>query len=443
MILSVILAELLRNAKTPLTFDPCCDVRLSIHQKMDDSMLLQDQALLRATLNLQKWIHTEGRSFKSMRSMLPAFAAQLRHNHAVPVDRIFVGAPVVNPLVAAWVWIWEYPNLLIETDRDFEYMSQRRNVSGEDAPLIQLETKDTVRVQASDEHIPQVCQPMFQDGGYVDLYGLRHIESKGFGGGLTYATKNKEGFSEFHIRLFDAIMPALSMLMQLFLTNLTMYSLLQTYLGNDPGERVYHGSIRRGEGTTIRAVVWFSDMRDFTRLSGLLERDEIISLINEVFETTECILRNHGGEILKFMGDGLLGIFTTTGLTREEKFSICGQAREAAAEVQQRLRDLRRARTEKGLQGTQVGIGLHYGDVSYGNIGAQRRMDFTVIGTAVNIASRVENQCRELGASILATEEFVMRDEGHDGAWKSRGKVSLKGVSEKIQVFELESLSLK
>jgi adenylate cyclase len=143
------------------------------------------------------------------------------------------------------------------------------------------------------------------------------------------------------------------------------------------------------------------------------------------------------------MGDGLLGIFTTTGLTREEKFSICGQAREAAAEVQQRLRDLRRARTEKGLQGTQVGIGLHYGDVSYGNIGAQRRMDFTVIGTAVNIASRVENQCRELGASILATEEFVMRDEGHDGAWKSRGKVSLKGVSEKIQVFELESLSLK
>jgi adenylate cyclase len=91
-----------------------------------------------------------------------------------------------------------------------------------------------------------------------------------------------------------------------------------------------------------------------------------------------------------------------------------------------------------------VGIGLHYGDVSYGNIGAQRRIDFTVmIGTAVNIASRVENQCRELGASILATEEFVMRDEGHDGAWKSRGKVSLKGVSEKIQVFELESSSLK
>mmetsp|Transcript_17766 Transcript_17766/g.32117 ORF Transcript_17766/g.32117 Transcript_17766/m.32117 type:complete len:114 (-) Transcript_17766:369-710(-) len=111
-------------------------------------------------------------------------------------------------------------------------MSQRRSISEEDAPLIQLETKDT-----------------------VPIWGM-----------------------------------------------------------NDPGERVYHGSIRRGEGTTIRAVVWFSDMRDFTRFSGLLERDEIISLINEVFETTECILRNHGREILKFMGDGLLGIFTTTGL---------------------------------------------------------------------------------------------------------------------------------
>ena len=416
---------------------------------MDDSsilLLLQDEALLRATLDLEKWIHTQGRSFESMRCMLPALAAQLGRNHDVPVDRIFVGAPVVNPLVAAWVWIWEYPNdVAIEMERDPEYMALRQNIVGEDAPLIQLETQDTVRVRASDEHIPQDVQTMFQNDGYVDLYGLRHVESRGFGGGLTYATKHKEGFSDFHICLFDAIMPALSMLMQLFLTNLTMHSLLRTYLGNDPGERVHHGSIRRGEGITIRAVVWFSDMRDFTRLSGLLERDEIISLINEVFETTECVLRSHGGEVLKFMGDGLLGIFTTTDLTREEKVSICGQAREAAAELQRQLHDLERARTEKGLQGAQVGIGLHYGDVSYGNIGAQRRMDFTVIGTAVNIASRVESQCRELDASILATREFVMRDQGRDdGAWKSRGKVSLKGVSEKIQVFELlESLPLK
>lgn len=181
-------------------------------------------------------------------------------------------------------------------------------------------------------------------------------------------------------------------------------------------------------------------MRDFTRKSEILGRDAIISLINEVFETTECVLRSHGGEVLKFMGDGLLGIFQTTDLTQEEMVSICGQARIATVELQRQLKELRRIRAKRGLQGAEVGIGLHYGDVSYGNIGAQRRMDFTVIGPSVNIASCVESQCRELGAAVLATGAFVMHDRGRDGSWKSRGKVNLKRVSEMIEVFELEGI---
>ena len=121
----------------------------------------------------------------------------------------------------------------------------------------------------------------------------------------------------------------------------------------------------RGDGVTIRSVIWFSDIRGFTRLSSLLDRDIVISLINDVFETTELVLRERGGEVLKFMGDGLMGVFPVQDNGDEERNnSICRIAREAAHEFQSRLGELRERRIREGLPVVDVGVGLHYGDVS-------------------------------------------------------------------------------
>jgi adenylate cyclase len=201
----------------------------------------------------------------------------------------------------------------------------------------------------------------------------------------------------------------------------------------------------------VRSVVWFSDVRGFTSLSCRLEREHVIGLINDVFEVTETVLKKHGGQILKFMGDGVLAVFTEPdGEDHEGSTSdrcmrdsltlgtpVCGKAKAAAAEFQKKLKEMSDKRVAHESPGAEVGIGLHYGDCSYGNVGAESRLDFTVIGPSVNLASRVEGLCSKLGASVLATEEFVQRDLGRRSGWTFRGKHSLKGVMGETPIYEL------
>ena len=184
----------------------------------------------------------------------------------------------------------------------------------------------------------------------------------------------------------------------------------------------------------MRSVIWFSDVRGFTSLSSLVEPHVVIELINSVFEFTHFAIREHGGEILKFMGDGILAVFTepdrprrresTMDWARKEKegiikegsqtfgesSGICEGVRRAAVQFQQKLQEWSAERIKNGDPGAEVGIGLHYGDCSYGNVGAPARLDFTVIGPSVNLASRVGTLCSKLSASILASDAFVSRD---------------------------------
>ena len=201
----------------------------------------------------------------------------------------------------------------------------------------------------------------------------------------------------------------------------------------------------------IRSVIWFSDIRGFTKMSNELERTAVVDLINGVFDVTASVIRKHKGQTLKFMSDGLMAIFSSattsfqrSSLTKDEKreldeqegAQLCQAARMAAAEVQCQLAQLRRERQQERLRGASVGIGLHYGDVSYGNVGAAERLDFTVLGSAVNLASRTESLCSKLGAQVLCTQEFFELD-GNIDAWESRGEHQVKGVAKPVHVFEL------
>jgi adenylate cyclase len=189
--------------------------------------------------------------------------------------------------------------------------------------------------------------------------------------------------------------------------------------------------VDRGEGVSVYSVIWFSDICGYTTLSSLLDYDSIIELINDVFEITETVLKKHVGKILKFMGDGVLAVFTDKSDSRSTMLqdrgdplvhgtSICLRAKKAAEEFQICLKELSDERTQRGWPGTAVGIGLHYGDCSYGNIGALTRLVFTVIGPSVNLASRVEGLCSNLKASVLVTEQFIIRDKDA-AAWEFRG----------------------
>ncbi len=157
-------------------------------------------------------------------------------------------------------------------------------------------------------------------------------------------------------------------------------------------------------------------------------RQQLLDLLNDSFEEIVDGLRAHGGQVLKFMGDGLLAVFTG-----DDEGAACRSAADAVTTVQRRLAELTERRSKHGLTTADVGIGLHYGDVTYGNIGAPARLDFTIIGSAVNLAARVESLCGRLGVSALGTEAFASRA---NAGWTKQGEHSVKGVDEPVEVYQ-------
>ena len=171
-------------------------------------------------------------------------------------------------------------------------------------------------------------------------------------------------------------------------------SLLEAYLGADAGRRVHAGAIERGSVESIRAVLWYADIRGFTAIADTTPEAVVIELLDEIFETLTASLRSRGGQVLKFLGDGMLAIFPFDDATCEE---TCRRALNGAAEAMRTVDRLNAARREAGKPGAAVDLALHLGEVLYGNVGAVDRLDFTVIGPAVNEVARIETLCEPLG----------------------------------------------
>jgi adenylate cyclase len=211
---------------------------------------------------------------------------------------------------------------------------------------------------------------------------------------------------------------------------------MNTYVGERSGAHVLAGQIQRGSGEDLNAVIWFCDLRGFTRLADRLPRSDLIKLLNDYFEIMCNAVRAEGGEVLKFVGDGMLAIF-------EMKDAVEAAARaEAALRAARAAIDATRshnaARRVAGQTEIKFGIALHLGEVSYGNIGAPDRLDFTVIGPAVNHANRLEKLAGELGRPLLASASFA---GAAPAGLQSLGLHRLRGVAEPQEVFALEAMA--
>jgi len=250
--------------------------------------------------------------------------------------------------------------------------------------------------------------------------GKRHI--------VTFATDRMGGFEDAHIAALQNLLPTLALVSEIRIKNRLARTLLETYVGSHAGELILAGATRRGSGTTVRAAIMICDLRDFTRISDNWPRDDVIDLLNSYFDAmSEPILR-HGGEILKFIGDGLLAIFPLG----EPK--ACANLLHAVAEARQAMIALNEKNAETGRAPLNYGIGVHVGDVMYGNIGSQTRLDFTVIGPAVNMASRLEALTKQLGKTVLlsrAFADFVKRDFELEHV----GEHKVRGFNDPIELF--------
>jgi adenylate cyclase len=222
---------------------------------------------------------------------------------------------------------------------------------------------------------------------------------------VTWTTDRPGGFSDADVAALEDINPALAAIVDARSVRRISANLLDTYLGPQAGRRILAGQIRRAEGERLRAVIMMTDLRGFTALSDRLPGDEVIELLDDYFDAVATPIEERRGEILKFIGDGMLAIFPAED---DDDFSLSSvHALEAATEGLARLDAVNQMRRGVGRTELRIGIGLHLGEVIYGNVGSASRLDFTVIGPAVNLASRIEDLTKRLGRPMLFSSAFA------------------------------------
>jgi adenylate cyclase len=267
--------------------------------------------------------------------------------------------------------------------------------------------------------------------GITDYLALPLRFMNGTTHAITFATKCPGGFSDGDVDALLEVCRPLARIAEILALSRTAANLLDTYVGHNAGERIMRGQIRRGDSEQIRCVIWFSDLRGFTSMADRIEPGVLIRTLNELFECQVPAIQQHGGEVLKFIGDGLLAIFP---IGEGDPKTACDAALAAADEAFVELERTNAARAERGDSDLRFGLALHVGDVTYGNIGGLDRLDFTCIGPAVNLAARIESLASKLGKRQLLSAEMA----GHVGrGLVSVGEHELKGVSAKQKVFEL------
>ncbi len=249
--------------------------------------------------------------------------------------------------------------------------------------------------------------------------------------GMSFATCRADGFTDGDIAALETAAAAATPHISLRSIRLSAINLLNTYVGRGAGEHILAGQFRRGDGETIHAAIWYCDLRGFTRLSDALSRDELIAVLNQWFETMVRAVESEGGEVLKFIGDGMLAIFPSA---PGDAGACCRAALRAARLALAAMDTVNHERHAAEKDALHFGLALHIGDVSYGNIGAPHRLDFTVIGPAVNFASRLEEQTKLTGHSLLISQEFAV---AAGEKLQPVGRLQLRDIVDPQEIFTL------
>lgn len=314
-------------------------------------------------------------------------------------------------------WLRSPPHHLIETGKPF----LRRRLTGPEAVL----------------DFPILEE--FRDQGATDYLVYLVVFDAEMGTGIwgSWTTGRPSGFSDAEIRALRRIQRRFAVALKVTIKDQIARNVVTTYLGRHAGGRVLSGQIQRGDGETIHAAIWYSDLRDSTSLAGTLPQDAFLELLNGYFECTAGAVLAHGGEVLLLIGDAVLAIFPAEQVGSDE-VRACEAALAAAGEARQRLLRFNEARAASGLRPLEFGVGLHLGEVVFGNIGVPDRLQFTVVGPAANEVARLEDLTKDLDRPVLASHEFSERVAR---SWTSLGTHALRGVEGSREVFMPEELS--
>ena len=375
---------------------------------------------------IDQWLLTQAVFMPNMDDALSGFCDCLRQA-GVPVERVTTVVQLVNAASQAVGREWRLGKPVTERLYPFGTKSER---SYERSPFaVAHRTGEWVELRVSET--PDSAYgviPELKEGGYTHYICIPLTFSSGRRrNGITYATRDPGGFTTANVALIRAIVPALRAVMEIRTGDRIMSEILQTYVGGDPHDRILAGDIHRGKVTRIKSAIFFSDLRGFTTLSMALPEEDVADLLNRYFDCIVPEVENRGGEVLKFIGDGILAIFHDKD---KNAAMVCKQALDAAKAG---LARIDKANAYGSLAANLLaGIALHYGDAAYGNVGSGQRLDFTVIGQDINITNRIARLNGQLKRTILMSESFASRI---DCKFDDLGQFTLRGVPDQQALF--------
>ncbi|MGE5147870.1 MAG: adenylate/guanylate cyclase domain-containing protein [Candidatus Eiseniibacteriota bacterium] len=391
---------------------------------------MQSEAATVRIAALVDWLLRHSRQLTSPEQFLEDFAVRLRRAR-VPVWRINLHLPPLHPVILGRIYQW-----VDGAARPIEIMRSRDardRLAFHHSPVAIVFRSGLAvrrRLAGPDADVDFPLLEELRDRGATDYYLLPlDMVAGGRRGAIGFTTREPDGFSEDAISVIDHILPALNAITEVFTTRLILHDTLDVYVGPEATQRILRGEITLGTGRSIGAAIWYTDLRGFTSLSETLDREVVLGVLNDYFACMVPAVQEAGGEILKFMGDALLAIFKFETRSRED---TCAAVLEAAIKAVDAMTALNDKRAAAAMPPIEAGVALHVGDVVFGNIGAGSRLDFTVIGPAVNLASRIETLCRDLGERILVSEAFA----AHAGTGlESLGRHAFRGVATEHELY--------
>lgn len=378
------------------------------------------------------WLTSRARLIDDTEKLDEGIIDRLREA-GLPIVRYSVAVPSLHPQVDGFSTLWEQ-------DKGFQFREHVRDEEGiarlMDSPIYQafFEGRGSrYRLTEPPKENEFTILAELRDGGMTDYVVLALPFGDGSHKAMTFATDAPGGFDDDQGALLDGLTHALAATIETRYLRHQAGVLMDTYVGPVAGRKVLQGAIKRGSSETIRAVIWFCDIKGYTALSEGISGEALLETLNSYFDAMTQAIEAENGEVLKFIGDAILAIFqpgADGGQNGDKGAAVCAlAAARAAVEGLEAVNEERRERRQPVIE---CGIALHLGDLLYGNVGGRRRLDFTVVGPAVNLASRIESLTRDLARPILVSASFA---EIHGGAFEALGIFSLKGLANKESVF--------
>ncbi|MEK0081786.1 adenylate/guanylate cyclase domain-containing protein [Benzoatithermus flavus] len=397
-----------------------------------------DAQLAEIEARIARWLGRFALASNDTAGLLAGFAGQLVAL-GLPLMRVAAGSQVFHPLYAAKVYYWR-------RDLGVEREDFARDVPGHDgwetSPFRQMVSTGAAelrRTLGSSYHRGEfpLLDRLVREGctdylafriGFAPEATLGQIP----GVLVSFQTDRAGGFTEAEADLARALALHYAHAYKTLSSVHAGRVLMRTYLGADPSRRVLDGAIARGQAETVQAVLWYSDLEGFTRIADTAAPDALIGLLNAYADCLVTIIAEHRGEVLKFMGDGILAMFPLG------DDSPCARALDAAEAALGAVDRLARERAAEGLPCTGIHLALHVGEVLYGNIGSRERLDFTVVGPAVNEVARIEAMCRQLEQRVVTSTAFAQAAGEARSRLVSLGRYALRGVRRPEELFTID-----